>query len=111
MSLYGEDICNSNGSKLIELMQQLNLMLWNCREFCIEPQWTRIMPKLEQYLIVDYVASDRDLDNLFVLNEVIQGRLQEGKKTFSFFLDIKKAYDTVWQDGLWYRMWEMGIQG
>ena len=51
------------------------------------------------------------VDNLFVLNEVIQGRLQEGKKTFSFFLDIKKAYDTVWRDGLWYRMWEMGIQG
>ena len=51
------------------------------------------------------------VDNLFVLNEVIQGRLQKGKKTFSFFLDIKKAYDTVWQDGLWYRMWEMGIQG
>ena len=51
------------------------------------------------------------IDNLFVLNEVIQGRLQEGKKTFSFFLNIKKAYDTVWRDGLWYRMWEMGIQG
>ena len=54
-------MCNSYGSKLIELMQQLNLMLWNCREFCIEPQWTRIMPKLEQYSIVDYVASDTDL--------------------------------------------------
>ena len=38
-------------------------------------------------------------------------RLQEGKKTFCFFLDIKKAYDTVWRDGLWYKMWEMGIQG
>ena len=61
VGLYGEDMCNSNGSKLIELMQQSNLMLWNCREFCIEPQWTRIMPKLEQYSIVDYVASDRDL--------------------------------------------------
>ena len=33
------------------------------------------------------------------------------KKTFCFFLDIKKAYDTVWRDGLWYKMWEMGIQG
>ena len=42
-------------------MQQLTLMLWNCREFCIGPQWTRIMPKLEQYSIVDYVASNRDL--------------------------------------------------
>ena len=51
------------------------------------------------------------VDNLFVLNEVIQGRLQEGKKTFSFFLDIKKAYDTAWRDGLWYRIWEIGIQG
>ena len=61
MGLYGEDMCDSNGSKLIELMHQLNFVLWNCREFCIEPQWTRIMPKLEQYSIVDYVASDRDL--------------------------------------------------
>ena len=25
--------------------------------------------------------------------------------------DIKKVYDTVWRDRLWYRMWEMGIQG
>ena len=31
------------------------------------------------------------VDYLFILNEVIQGRLLEGKKTFSFFLDIKKA--------------------
>ena len=46
------------------------------------------------------------VDNIFIINEIIQGRLQEGKKTFCFFLDIKKAYD-----GLWYKMWEMGIQG
>ena len=49
--------------------------------------------------------------NWLFLNEVVQGRLQEDKKTFPFFLDIKKAYDAVWRDGLWYRMWEMGIQG
>ena len=61
LGLYGEDMCNSNGSKLIELMQQINLVLRNYRESCIEPQWTRIMPKLEQYSIVDNVASDRDL--------------------------------------------------
>ena len=42
-------------------MQLMDLVLWNCREFCIEPQWTIIMLKLEQHLIVDYVASNRDL--------------------------------------------------
>ena len=28
------------------------------------------------------------IDNIFTLNELIQGRLKEGKKTFAFFLDI-----------------------
>ena len=40
------------------------------------------------------------IDNIFTLNELIQGRLKEGKKTFSFFLDIQKAYDSVWRNGL-----------
>ena len=51
------------------------------------------------------------IDNIFSLSELIQGRIREGKSTFSFFLDVKKAYDTVWRDGLWYKMWEMGIKG
>ena len=58
---FGEEVCNSNGTKLIELMEQSDLVLWNNREFCIEPQWTRIMPSLGQHSIVDYVASDRHL--------------------------------------------------
>ena len=45
------------------------------------------------------------IDNIFSLNELIQGRISYGKSTFAFFLDVKKAYDTVWRDGLWYRMW------
>ena len=51
------------------------------------------------------------IDNIFSLNELIQGRIKEGKSTYAFFLDVKKAYDTVWRDGLWYKMWEMGIKG
>ena len=27
------------------------------------------------------------------------------------FLDVKKAYDTVWCDGLWLKLWEMGVRG
>ena len=49
---FGEEVCNSNGTKLIELMQQSDLVSWNNREFCIEPQWTRIMPSLGQHSIL-----------------------------------------------------------
>ena len=31
------------------------------------------------------------VSNSFVLNEVVQGRLQEDKKTFSFFLDNEES--------------------
>ena len=33
-----------------------------------------------------------------------------GKPTFLFFIDFRKAFDTVWHDGLWHRLWESGIQ-
>ena len=38
-------------------------------------------------------------------------RLREDKKTYAFFLDIQKAYDSVWQDGLWYKLWDVGVKG
>ena len=50
-------------------------------------------------------------DNTYVLNEVVQGRLKEGKVTYAFFLDVKNAYDTVWHDGLWLKLWERGKYG
>ena len=28
-----------------------------------------------------------------------------------YFTDNQKAYDTVWMNGLWYEMWEMGTKG
>ena len=49
------------------------------------------------------------IDNIFSLNELIQGHIKGGKSTYALFLYVKKAYDTVWRDGLWYKMWEMGI--
>ena len=43
--------------------------------------------------------------------ELVQGRLREGKKTYAFFLDVQKAYDTVWRNGRWVKMWELGVRG
>ena len=41
----------------------------------------------------------------------VQGILREGNKTYAFFLDVQNAYDTVWRNGLWVKMWEFGVRG
>ena len=48
-------------------------------------------------------------DPLFVLREVVKNR---GRKTvYACFMDIKKAYPSVWRDGLWWKLWRMGVRG
>ena len=27
------------------------------------------------------------------------------------YIAIQKAYDTMWRDGLWYKLWDMGVKG
>ena len=41
----------------------------------------------------------------------MQGRFREDKETYAFFLDVQKAYDTVWRDGLWLKLWDTGVKG
>ncbi len=31
--------------------------------------------------------------------------------TDTAFIDVKKAYDTVWRQGLWKRLWDEGVRG
>ena len=45
------------------------------------------------------------IDNVYTISELVKGRLREGK---AFFLD---AYDMVWRDGLWLKLWDMGVKG
>ena len=52
------------------------------------------------------------MDNVYTLNKIVQGRLKEDNETYyAFFLDVQKAYDTVWRDGLWLKLWDMGVKG
>ena len=51
------------------------------------------------------------MDNVYTLNKIVQGRFREDKETYAFFLDVQKAYDTVWRDGLWLKLWDMGVKG
>ena len=45
------------------------------------------------------------------MREIIQARRKKRKRTYCCFLDIRKAYDTVFREGLWKRMIEKGVGG
>jgi hypothetical protein len=51
-------------------------------------------------------------DNLFVLSELIRQRAAALKRhTYVFYLDVRKAFDSVWHDGLWCKLWDKGVRG
>ena len=48
----------------------------------------------------------------FTILETINHMLERGSKVFSCFLDVRKAFDTVWIDGILYKLFsELGIGG
>ena len=49
------------------------------------------------------------MDQIFILKEMLASRI--GKKTYTCFIDIRKAYDRVWRDGLWKALWDQGVNG
>ena len=49
-------------------------------------------------------------DQVLVLRSVCNIMRLQGRQTFLEFLDISKAYDTVWREELWMEMREYGVQ-
>ena len=46
----------------------------------------------------------------YVLQEAIQSLQERGRKAYVAFLDVRKAFDTVWQAGLLVKIHEKGIK-
>ena len=51
------------------------------------------------------------VNRVYTLGKIIQGRKEAGPTMYRFFLDVQKAYDTVWRNGLRKKMWVIGIGG
>ena len=69
----------------------------------------------KKQILVDEQAGFRTnrstIDQIYALKEVIQRRRKKRRDTYCCFLDIKKAYDTVFREGLWRRLREVGVVG
>ena len=58
---------------------------------------------------IGFKKKSRTSDHIFTLKSVIDHYKQKGKKVFTAFIDLKKAFDTVWRIGLFYKLIDKGI--
>lgn len=78
---------------------QQRLMKWSEANHIIEPEQGGFRPKRGCP------------EQVFTLTELIKLRRLQGRRTYACFIDIKKAYDTVWHDGLKTKLMQAGIHG
>ena len=51
--MFGENMCNASGSRLLSFLNEVELMICNGRTLVSEPEWARV-PNLKQKLTIDY---------------------------------------------------------
>ena len=61
IGMFGEEISNNNGEKLVSFLTEVDLVSCNGRTFVTEPKWTRISPGLKQTFIIDYIITDMQM--------------------------------------------------
>lgn len=50
-------------------------------------------------------------EHLFLLSEIVEKAREKSKPLYVCMIDIKKAYDTVWREGMLLKLWKNGIRG
>jgi hypothetical protein len=89
---------------LISCLGKLYLALWASRlSRHMEPRFSE-----EQGGFRPFRAT---ADQIATADDLLVRRRRAGKHTFLLFVDFRKAFDTVWRDGLWKRLWDVGVRG
>ena len=62
---------------------------------------------------IGFVEGHRTSDHIFSLKTLINShtRTRKNKKLYACFVDFRKAYDSVWHDGLFSKLESMNING
>ena len=51
----------------------------------------------------------RTSDHIFVLKTLVDLYTKNNKKVFACFVDFQRAYDSVWRNGLFYKLMKYGV--
>jgi sorting nexin-29 len=74
----------------------------------------RLVPLAEEWLS-DLQAGFRPArgcnDLHFILQEAVSSRREQELPSFVVFIDVKKAYDCTWREGLWALLSNAGVTG
>ena len=78
--------------------------------------WARIKPWWEESRIISELQGAcrggiSCIHTAFLLQETISQQLESHNKVFVCYLDVSKAFDGVWTDGLFYSLRNLGIHG
>jgi hypothetical protein len=98
------DPSNYRGIALISCLGKIYLSIWAKR-----------LGQFGESVLKDTQGGFRSrrstIDQALAFHEILKSRQIEKKKTYVCFIDFRKAFDTVWHDGLWKRLWDSGIRG
>lgn len=98
------DLGNYRGIALISCLGKLYLSIW------AERLTTHMEPRMSEEQ-GGFRPKRSTTDQILTLNDTLVRRHRAKKTTFLLFVDFRKAFDTVWRNGLWKRMWQVGIRG
>ena len=100
------DVNNYRGITLLSVFNKLfEVILWNRME-----EWWNSSGVINQ-LQGACKKGISCVHSTFILQETIATLLEKNRKVFVLYLDVSKAFDGVWVEGLFYRLWEMGVRG
>ena len=60
---------------------------------------------------IGFMPGSRTSDHIFVLKCAIEKYIRQKKRLFVCFIDFRKAFDSVWHDGLFTKLQKLGIGG
>ena len=58
---------------------------------------------------IGFKPGSRTADHVFVLKSMIDNLKKRRKKLFACFVDFRKAFDSVWRDGLMFKLYKWGL--